>query len=130
MVRRAREISNTRHNSKDCLQPPDHQVFWWFFLQENKQEFENEIKNINHRRNILRNNHHQCPRRDKMRGVEWHQYDVYVSKWHTNGFPRMDCDMHHKWGKHTGKRHRRMQQHKWQFTRTHCNGNNHNVKWL
>lgn len=51
--------------------------FGGFSYSENKQEFENEIENINRRRNALRHNHHRRPRRDEVRGLE-QQHDVYI----------------------------------------------------
>ena len=44
--------------------------FGGFSYSENKQEFENEIKNINRRRNILCHGRRARPRRDKVRGIE------------------------------------------------------------
>ena len=108
MVRRAREISNTRHNSKDCFEPPDHQIFWWFSYSENKQEFENEIENINRRRNAMRHNHHRRPRRDEMRRIE-QQHDVYVKFFTIRKSHRLGSYVYNEWGKHTDKRYRNMQ---------------------
>ena len=84
--------------------------FFGGFLIQKKQELENEIKNHHYWRNILRCNHHQRPRCNKMRCIEQQQYDMYIRCFTKHRAPRMGCDVHHKWGKHTDKWHRRMQQ--------------------